>query len=175
MLAIDLIRSSLTESMQFAECLLRDMEDDAHARTCDSSGQTPYWIAGHLAVSEGAVLDQYLLGRPSRYKGWERQFGIGTAPANPAGDDPSYADLLAALVDVRAATLEFVGTLTDADLDRPCHDNDWPGPTFDCVGRCLNALGLHTGIHAGQVACARRATGRPPLFAFDVTPDGPAR
>lgn len=163
MRAVDSIRSLLHLASGFSTALLEDMADEPGARTTPETGQHPYWLLGHLVVSEAAVLDQYLLGRPNRHASWAPLFATGTAPDDPADAGPTYAELLDALGGVRASILAYVDTLTDDDLDEPCHPNDWPGPDFDCIGDCLNAVGLHMGIHAGQVACARRAAGRAPL------------
>ena len=164
MRAVDSIRLSMGMAKDFSEALLRDMADEPLTRTIPGVGQHPYWLLGHLAVSEAAVLDQYLLDQPNRYTPWRSMFGPGVAPMEHINGGPAYGELLEALDSVRASILAYIDTLTDDDLDKPCHPNDWPGPSFDSVGACLNALSLHMMFHAGQAACARRAAGRPALY-----------
>ena len=161
--ALDSIRTLMGMGTAFTDALLSDLADAPFARVTPDSGQHAYWILGHLVVSESAVLDQYLLGQPSRAARWVPQFGIGTVPADDPGDGPGYDELLDALRRNRADLVAYVDTLDVADLDRRCHPNDWPGPSFDSVGECLNAICLHMGIHGGQLTCARRALGRSPL------------
>lgn len=163
MKAVDSIKCSMKIAGGFSEALLRDMADEPFTRTMPGTGQHPYWLAGHLAVSEAAVLDMYLLDQPNRHASWQPMFGTGTEPAEQKDGAPTYGELLDALGNVRAELLEYIDTLDDDGLDRPCCENDWPGPKFGSVGECLNALSLHMCVHAGQVACARRAAGRRPI------------
>jgi len=65
---------------------------------------------------------------------------------------------------VRADTLRYLDTLGEDDLDKPCRRVEGAGPDFQTIGECLSALSLHLSFHSGQVADARRAAGRQPLF-----------
>jgi len=164
MKATDVIRSSLKTARHVAESLITDMADAPLTRTCPERGNHPYWLLGHVVVSEAALLDQYLLGRPNRFKDWLPTFWLGTTPPSEINGGPSYQELLAALDQIRAASLEYVDTLSDDDLDKPCGQPDGPGPKFETIGECLNAMTIHMSFHAGQVADARRAAGRKPVF-----------
>jgi len=161
---IDSIKSSLALAKGFTEALLKDMADEPLTRTIPQTGQHAYWLLGHLVVSEAAVLDQYLLNQPNRYQSWRPMFGIGTTLTANMGGGPTYDELLNALDSVRTSLLEYVDQLSEDDLNKPCYENDWPGPSHESVGVCLNAVGLHMMFHAGQVACARRAAGRSSLY-----------
>ncbi|MEM9083214.1 MAG: DinB family protein [Planctomycetota bacterium] len=161
---IDLIRSSFEMSSGFSQGLLSDMADAPFARTREPNGHHAYWILGHLVVAEAAVLDQYLLGRANRHQAWVPLFGIGSNPRDEQDGGPSYEELLTALNQVRSGYQSYMDQIGDEDLDKPCHDNDWPGPDFESVGECLNAIVMHMCIHAGQAACVRRVAGRERLF-----------
>ncbi len=161
--AVESIRCSMGMAHGFSEALVKDMADAPLVRATPKSGHHTYWLLGHLVVSEAAVLDLYLLGRGNRHESWVTMFGPGTSPTDRAYDGCAFDELFEALSLVRSELFSFIDTLSDSDLDKPCHENDWPGPSFGSVGECLNALSLHMLFHAGQVACARRAAGRSPL------------
>ncbi|UYV12893.1 MAG: hypothetical protein NCW75_01065 [Phycisphaera sp.] len=94
MASTDLIAASLRDSHGFAMGLLRDMADAPTVRSHSDAGPHCYWLAGHLVVSEAAVLDQYLDGKAHRYQNWIQSFGIGSVPAQPAPIGPAYGVLL---------------------------------------------------------------------------------
>jgi hypothetical protein len=63
---------------------------------------------------------------------------------------------------VRAATIDTVGKLTDADLDRPCVGKMKAfAPT---LGDLFLMTANHTLMHAGQFTVVRRKLGKPVLF-----------
>jgi hypothetical protein len=164
MKATDVIRTSLKTARFVAEGLLADMADAPLTRTYPETGNHPYWLLGHIVVSEAMLLDRYILGRPNRFEAWQSTFALGTTPPGEMNGGPTFKALLSALEQIRAASLEYLDTLSDADLDKPCRQPDGPGPKFDTIGQCLSAMTIHMSFHAGQVADARRAAGRKPLF-----------
>ncbi len=161
--AIEVIRGSLETSKGFAEALFRDMESDPFSRASQGEGHHAYWLLGHVIYGEAQGLDRYLLNRRNRYEKWASLFGPGSTPSTDAVGGLSYDELLEELDIVRAATLKHVATLTDSDLDRPCHPVEG-GPSFETVGDCLIGIAIHMGIHAGQLADTRRAAGCTPVF-----------
>lgn len=164
MTATDTIRASLHTAMEFATALLRDMADEPLTRPHPDHGNHPYWVLGHLVVSEASLLDEHLLGRPNRHEKWMDRFDAGTTPGPDTGGGPTYRELFAALEAVRADTLAYLDELAPSDLGKPCFKADGPDPGFETVIDCLSAMSFHMAFHAGQVADARRAAGRKPLF-----------
>ena len=164
MTAKDIIRASFKISRELAAGLLADMEDAPLMRTVPGRGNHPYWLLGHIAFSEAALLDQYILGRPNRFEAWAPMFALGSTPSDDLVGGPSYRELLTALDRIRAASLEYVDSIGDDDLARPCREPAGPGPRFDTSADCLVAMTIHMSFHAGQAADARRAAGRKPLF-----------
>ena len=65
---------------------------------------------------------------------------------------------------VRAETMAFLDTLTDADLDKPSHAPEEMKEWFGTIGQCLAVAPIHFGFHGGQIADARRAAGRQPVL-----------
>lgn len=164
MKAIDAIRSSLNTSFGFGEALLKDMADEPMTRWQPDVGQHAYWLLGHMVWGEAAALDQHIQGKVNRFELWRPLFGAGTEPNDTVAGGPTYEELLEALSSVRSSTLEYIDQLAEDDLDKPCHPVEPPAPQFGSIGACLLAISIHMGYHTGQLACARRAAGREPLF-----------
>ena len=165
MKATESIRLALENSKNFSEALFKDMADQPFARTRPTDGQHAYWLLGHIVVSESFLLDQSLLGKPNRYESWLPYFDFRTESSDQEDGAPTYEELLGAMDRIRQSTMEHLGTLTDADLDKPCCEVSEDRPKFQSVGDCLNTISWHMVFHTGQVASARAAAGRDPLFA----------
>lgn len=165
MKAKEVIHANLENAKKLALGLLADMKDAPLVRSNGAQGNHSYWLLGHLVVSQAALLDKCLLGNSNRHEAWVPKFGIGTHPGESMDGGPTYAQLLGALEDLHQAVLAHLDGLSDDDLDRPCHPLRGPGPRLATVADCLNAMSMHLCLHAGQVADARRAAGRPRLFA----------
>ena len=56
--------------------------------------------------------------------------------------------------------MAYLDSIDDHELEKPSHATGDRKQIFGTVGRCLAAIGIHTGFHGGQVADARRAAGR---------------
>lgn len=165
MKATDFIRLALESSKGWALGLIDDMKDAPLTQPTPNGGNHPTWVLGHLIHSESNLLDVFILGQPNRFAEWEGVFGMQTTPTTDAGQYPSIDELLVKLDEMRAATLAHLATLSDDDLDKPSQAPEDFGPAFSTVAACFAAMSNHFVFHAGQVADARRAAGRDPLFA----------
>jgi hypothetical protein len=164
MKAIDLIKDALKRSDEFAMALIEDMRSAPLTSPTPRGGNHPLWVIGHLAWCEGAF-HEMILGEANPLAHWETLFAARTEPTTNARDYPSYDELVAQHRKLRARNLELLNTLGDAGLDRP---NKAPSAGtedfFPTIGSTLLFMALHQMIHAGQVADARRAAGRKPMF-----------
>ncbi len=89
---------------------------------------------------------------------------MGSKPSTDAAAYPPFAEVLGEFEKVRARTLSLLDSYTDADLDKPSKAPDDCKEMFGTVGQCLACLYVHEGFHAGQVADARRAAGKTPVY-----------
>jgi uncharacterized damage-inducible protein DinB len=163
MKTVDFIRNALEMSSRATLALIDDMQDAPLTFPTPKGGNHPLWILGHLAYSEGSI-QRMMTGRPNPLAEWKELFGAGTQPTADAKAYPSFAEVRKAFTDLRAATLDILGSLTDPDLDRP--SKDCPPEYKDFLGTysgCFTLLIVHPMHHRGQVADARRAAGRKPL------------
>jgi hypothetical protein len=164
MTAKEFIKLSLDASKHWATSLLADMKNAPLATPTSRGGNHPLWILGHMAYSEGALLDEFILGRPNRFEKWKDLFASGTAPTPTADRYPSMDELFAAFDSVRADTLSHLASLSERDLDKPSRATDDFGPALATIGGCFWAMISHVSFHGGQVADARQTVGRKPLM-----------
>jgi hypothetical protein len=164
MKAVEFIRTALEMSATATLALIDDMRDALLTFPTPNGGNHPLWVLGHLAWSEGDIVQQAMLGRPSPVAHWKGLFGIGSEPAAEAARYPTLEELRRTFQDLRAETLRVLATLTDVDLDAP--SKGCP-PEFQrflgTYAQCLLVTVFNTLNHRGQVADARRALGRKPL------------
>lgn len=164
MTATEFIRTTLSMSAGLGLSLIDDMRDAPLTFPTANGGNHPLWVLGHLTVIEARVVHEFMRGGTSPFAHWYGTFGRGSCPVADAAAYPPFAEVRRAFDQVRAETLAVLGTLTDADLDRPSQACP-PGlePFVGTVGLCFSRLGTHFTYHVGQVADARRMAGRDPL------------
>jgi hypothetical protein len=164
MKAVDFIRTALDTSARSTMALINDMSDQPLTFPTPKGGNHPLWVLGHLAFSEGELIQKIMLGRPNPVAEWKDLFGMGSEVSADASRYPSFEQIKETFLRLRAETLKVLETFSDTDLDQP--SNGCP-PEFKeflpTYARCLLAVILNTMSHRGQVADARRAIGRKPL------------
>ena len=95
---------------------------------------------------------------------WDALFGKGTQPDPEFKCYPSLDEMLAAYEEVRAHTLAVLDGMSDEDLDGKSYAPEDRAAMFGTIGQCFGMVGLHPVFHAGQVADARKAAGKTPVF-----------
>ena len=162
--ALELLKVTLENSRGWTMGLLNDMKNEPFVQPTPNGGNHPIWVLGHIVRAESDLVDCFVQGKPNRFPELEEKFSMGTTPSANGDDYPSMDELCDKYDQMRAATLAFIDTLTEDDLDKPSHAPEEFGQTFGTVGACLSAIAIHTSFHGGQVADARRAAGRGPLM-----------
>ncbi|WP_010583846.1 DinB family protein [Schlesneria paludicola] len=118
------------------------------------------WQVGHLIASEyGMMMGLFPNSMPPLPDGFAEKYTKETAKSDNPADFDKKAELLALFEKTRAATLDLLSKVTDADLDKPTGVNYAP-----TTGSMFELQGSHWLMHAGQWAVVRRQCGRPPLF-----------
>ena len=164
MTAIEHIKTALEQSKSWILALIGDMKDAVATAPTVNGGNHPHWVLGHIIHSEAGMVNGFIQGRPSPLSKWDALFGMGSQPDPQVNGYPSMDELLAEFEKVRADTLNVLDGLNDADLDKPSHAPENLAPMFGTLGQCFSMLSLHASFHAGQVADARLAAGKKPLF-----------
>ena len=165
MQATDFIKLALNNSYGWTMGLMHDMKETPLVSPTPNGGNHPLWVLGHLTYSESNLLDCLILGKENRFPEWEKIFWMGTTPTTNPDDYPTFDEVATKFDEVRASTLAHLETLSDADLEAKSHAPEEWGEGFSTVAGCFSAMILHAQFHAGQVADARRAAGKPVLMA----------
>jgi len=163
--AIDLIRMSLDMSKGWVMGLVADIQDAPLTAPTGKGGNHPLWCVGHLAYSEGNLVNHYIQGNANPLADWADLFGQGSQPLDDASKYPPIGAVIGKFDEVRAGTMAFLATLGEQDLDKPSHAPPERKEWFGTIGQCLAAIPVHCAFHGGQIADARRMAGRQPLMA----------
>jgi len=137
-----------------ADMLVRPVPAANHA-----AWQVGNVIVGDVMITRGQLPEIKLPELPAGFV--EMHGPEGTKKDGPDGflTRDEYVNLFNA---VRGAVIDAVGTLSDADLDRPTTGNLAQfAPT---LGAMLLLVSNHTLMHGGQVSVIRRVLGKPVLF-----------
>ncbi|NOY43435.1 MAG: DinB family protein [Planctomycetes bacterium] len=165
MKATDYIKTEMGMSMAWVSGLMADIADVPLTAPTPNGGNHPWWTIGHLVYSESNILRCYVLGEENPLVEWKDIFGIGSQPSADGAGYPPMSELLEKFESVRAETLAYVDSITDADLDKASHAPEESAEYFGTIGKCLAILTTHLAFHGGQIADARRAAGRGILVA----------
>jgi hypothetical protein len=164
MKTLDFIRLGMNRSAKATLMLIDDMKDRPLTFPTARGGNHPLWILGHLAYSEGYVIQEIMLGRPNPLAHWKDLFSNGTEPSAEASRYPDFESARKAFLDIRAETMSVLEGLNDADLERPSKNCPAEMQEFlGTYGQCFLLSILHPTTHRGQVADARRSLGLKPL------------
>lgn len=125
----------------------------------------PLWLLGHIAGSEDHLILGFCKGEsllPDRYG---ELFGMGSKLLEEPSEYPSGEEVLNALAEVHAASLQYVRSATAEELEQPPvgFDNldDRARQMFASRGRCVWFHATHEAMHTGQMAYIRRLLGKP--------------
>jgi hypothetical protein len=167
MKATDLIKDQLESSKLITAALLADMQDAPLTSPTPQGGNHPLWIAGHLVYAEARITNEMMFDKPGPLLDWKEDFRGGSQPLVDAGHySLTIPEALAKWDEIRASTLAILADLSDDDLDRPVAKCP-PGREvlFGTLGKAFTMVISHPLMHRGQIADARRALDRQPLFA----------
>ena len=158
----DLIRDNLVNSESRVLSLLKGLDDFTTTFPTPNGGCHALWIVGHLAYSEGQIIQTMMLGKENPLADWKELFGDGTEPTADAAQYPPFDEVLAQCRAIRESTRELLDTLSEDDLDQPSANipEELRG-IFGTRRLCLQFASDHWYMHRGQLADARRAAGLP--------------
>lgn len=168
MKAIDTIRAALQTADRATFSLIEDMRDAALTCPTARGGNHPLWVLGHITLVEGNV-PHVLFGEPNPVAKWAALFAPGTEPKTDASAYPSFEELLRTYRDLRERNLKILEELGEEGLDRPTvAPPKGLEEAFDTAGKAFLVVAMHQMNHRGQVADARRAAGRKPIFTPQI-------
>lgn len=164
MKAIDVIKNALEFSDRGTLGLIEDMRDAALTQPTPRGGNHPLWVLGHITLIEGNI-PRVILGEPNPVAHWAPLFAPGTEVKSEASVYPPFEEILRTYRDLRARNLRLLESLGEDRLDqKTAAPPKGLEHVFGTVGATFLTIAMHQMSHRGQVADARRAAGRKPVF-----------
>jgi uncharacterized damage-inducible protein DinB len=164
MKSIDLLKNALTMGDRGMMMLLEDLRSASMTSPTPRGGNHPLWVLGHITLVE-ANIPHVLTGEPNPLAHWAPLFKAGSEPTSDPKAYPSFDEVLKAYRTAREKNLKLLDEIGEAGLDRPTKSPpkglEEPLAT---VGKTFMTIAMHQMNHRGQLADARRALGRQPVF-----------
>ena len=164
MKAIDVLKNALTMGDRGMMMLLEDLKNAPMTSPTPRGGNHPLWVLGHITFIE-ANLRHVLFGEPNPVAHWAPIFAPGSEPKTDARAYPAFDEVLKTYRDHRTANLKLLEQVGEAGLDKPTTSP--PKGLEDALrttGQTFLMVALHQMSHRGQLADARRALGKKPVF-----------
>src|SRR5262245_20971736 len=140
---------------------LASIEDIATTFPTPNGGCHPLWVVGHLAYVEGMTHQILGLG-DNPAADWAKWFDQGTTPSADASRYPPVGEVRARYAELRKRTLQFLESLSEAELDTPTKFQPAGLEThFATYGKSLLTVALHQMSHRSHITDAVRAAGGP--------------
>jgi uncharacterized damage-inducible protein DinB len=156
----DAIRFSLNLADEAMFKSLAKIDDIPLTFPTEEGGCHPLWVLGHLAFVEGLAYEM-LAGGENPCAEWSRLFAPDSIPTDELAKYPEIEKVRARYLHLRQMNLEFLDSLSDADLDKP---TPWQPKGveehFATYGKALLTIALHQMAHRGQITDAIRSAGR---------------
>jgi len=164
MKAMDVIRNAMQTSDQSIMMLADDLRDMPFTAPTPLGGNHPLWVLGHITFIEGN-LPHILFGEPNPVAHWAPLFAPGTEPRSDAHGYPPFDEVIRTYRDLRARNLQTLEQLGEAGLDRATKSPPRGlEEALSTAGKTFLVIAMHHMSHRGQLADARRAAGRKPIF-----------
>ncbi|MFM1875217.1 MAG: DinB superfamily [Bacteroidota bacterium] len=130
-------------------------------RTFEVNGFTtnsPYWILAHLCWAENMLLLQ-CMGHKGVDIPWLKDFKIGTAKGVKPSSEPALEEVLSALKEIHAISLDNLAKMSDAELDEDNALGVAFGENKSKRFMAMHAI-RHEGTHLGQLSLIAKMYGK---------------
>jgi hypothetical protein len=162
--AIDVIRAALTTSDRSIMMLVEDARSMPLTQPTPRGGNHPLWVMGHITFVEAGI-PHVLFGEPHPLADWAPLFAAGSEPLTDASAYPPFDEVVRRYRQARERNLKILDEIGNAGLDQPTKA---PPRGLEeilrTVGETFLVIAMHHMGHRGQLADARRAAGRKPIF-----------
>ena len=165
--AVSIMRGQLTQAHEMIEQAMADLTNDQlHHRAAGGAIQSIAAIYAHTVTGEDALVNVYLRAQPSLLErdGWAAKLGFSmpeqgmlSAAWSEAMRGSDIAALREFAQQVYAATDDYLGSLSGADLDR--------ATTFGMMGEMPvgaflgNVIVWHVSAHGGEICALKGVLG----------------
>lgn len=148
---LELLKMTLSD-LSDAEMLVRPVPGANHAA----------WQLGHLTTAEAKMVAGVKGVAPELPAGFADRFKKDAARSDDAAAFPKKQELLDTFAKVRAASIEWVKTLTPDQMGKDAPESI--RAFCPKVGNLPGLLGEHAAMHIGQFQVLRRKLNKPVLF-----------
>jgi hypothetical protein len=162
-MANELLADILNRNLEMLKMTLADFSETEMLVRPVPGANHAAWQLGHLIASEAGMVNLCKPGAiPELPAGFIEKFKPETSKVDDSQAFASKAQLLDLYARVRAASINWVKSLTTADMNQP-------GPErikgfCPTVGHVAELLANHVAMHLGQLQVIRRKLGKPILF-----------
>jgi uncharacterized damage-inducible protein DinB len=119
---------------------------------------SPYWILAHLCWAENMLLLQ-CMGHKGVDIPWLKDFKIGTAKGVKPSSEPALEEVLSALKEIHAISLDNLAKMSDAELDEDNALGVAFGENKSKRFMAMHAI-RHEGTHLGQLSLIAKMYGK---------------
>jgi hypothetical protein len=156
MTAIELIVKQLESSARALKSTLEDFTDAELLTRPAPAANHPLYQLGHLCSGEVHLMSYCRQGIYSNLPGdLLKRFDRSACTVDDPAKLATKAELIALFDQIRAQTIAYAKSLTDADLDKPTNI-----PFAPTIGEMLAMQAVHVAMHTGQMQVARRCLGK---------------
>jgi uncharacterized damage-inducible protein DinB len=159
---VQALTAGLTSTRDLLNWFVDDLSDDDLTIRVTPTANNIAWQLGHLIVAEPALLACLPGATYPELPDKLKQHNKDAATSQPAGGYLGKTEYLEWFNKVRAATLENVSRMSDADLDTP--NTNAMARVAPTLGALLVLVCNHTMMHSGQFTVLRRHLRKPVLF-----------
>ena len=159
----ELLVDVLRRNGEILKSTIADMSDADLIQRPAPTANNGLWQIGHLIASETRLVNgtagRTVIELPA---GFAEKFKRDTASVDDPAKLARKADLLALFERVRAASCDWVASLSAADMAKPAPEQ--LRQRLPTVGHVAHLLPAHLSMHTGQLQVLRRKLGKPVLF-----------
>lgn len=161
---IAVVQAALASTQFLLETYLSDLDEDALLARPVPNANHIAWQVGHLINAEAHMIREQIpdAEMPALPEGFGEKHVKETATCDDPASFHSLAEYKALFGQVRQATINEIGKLSDEDLDRETVGN--MAKFAPRLGDYLMLVSNHTLMHGGQFSVLRRKLDKPVLF-----------
>jgi len=157
--AKDVIKNTLSMGDMILTTYLGDFTDEELLMRAVPGMNHAAWQLGHLISSERRMMTDAGFDMPALPDGFDESYSAEAAKSNDAAKFLKKDAYLELLQQQRAATMERLDALPEADLDKPAPEA--MRAYAATIGALFNMLGVHVLMHAPQFVALRRKLDKP--------------
>lgn len=155
------LAQTMDETRNLTRFYLSKLKGENMHRQFEANGFTtnsPFWIMAHLCWAENMLLLQ-CMGHKGVDIAWLNDYKIGMTKGSKPANEPSLEEVLAAMKEIHAVSLESLSKMTDAELDEENALGIAFGENKSKRFMAMHAI-RHEGTHLGQLSLIAKMYGK---------------